>query len=94
MCVHEFGLYSHIKNDGKLSWNKKGEIGHVGEVVPGTHITDLFKDSQYKYKHFNPAGYGVFYKALKEMTIPRGLIGHWQRMELLGQKPQEILVAP
>ena len=45
-------LLSHITNDGRLTWNRQGEIRYAGQLVSGSHITDLVKDSQYKYKHF------------------------------------------
>ena len=74
-------LLGHIKNDGRLTWNQRGEISYGGQTIPGSHITDLVKDSQYKYKHFKPVGHDLFYQALRDMNIPRGLIGHHQRME-------------
>ena len=75
-------LLSHVTNDGRLTWNRQGEICYEGQTIPGSHITDLVKDSQYKYKHFNPTGYHIFYTALKDMNIPKGLIGHRERVDI------------
>ena len=76
-------LLSHIVDDGRLTWNRKGEISYLGQLVPGSHITDLVKDSQYHYKHFNPIGYELFYNALKDMNMPQGLIGHRERLKII-----------
>ena len=74
-------LLSHITNNGRLTWNKQGEIHYEGQNIPGSHITDLVKDSQYKYKHFHPVGHDVFYRALKDMNIPTGLLGHQEKLQ-------------
>ena len=78
-------LLLYIVKDGRLSWNGKGEIRYKGHEVPRSYIVDLMKDSQYRYKHFQPVGYQVFYDALSDINVPRGLVRHWERM--IGQVP-------
>ena len=67
-------LLGHIRNDGGLTWNQKGEIVYGGVKVAGSHITDLVKDTMRPYSNFTPMGREVFYRALADMNIPRGLI--------------------
>lgn len=67
-------LLGHIKNDGGLTWNERGEISYKGSLVKGSHITDLVKDAMRAYSNFTPVGKDTFYRALAEMNIPRGLI--------------------
>ena len=67
-------LLGHIKNDGGLTWNNRGEIIYKGTKVAGSHITDLVKDAMRAYSNFTPVGKDVFYRALTDMNIPRGLI--------------------
>ena len=71
-------LLGHIRNDGGLTWNQKGEITYRGGKVTGSHITDLVKDAMRPYSNFTPVGKDVFYKALSDMNIPRGLVNHQQ----------------
>ena len=71
-------LLGHIRNDGRLTWNDKGEISYKGVKVTGSHITDLVKDAMRPYSNFTPIGKDVFYQALAEMNIPRGLVNHQQ----------------
>lgn len=67
-------LLGHIKNDGGLTWNERGEISYKGSQVKGSHITDLVKDAMRAYSNFTPVGKDMFYRALADMNIPRGLI--------------------
>ena len=71
-------LIGHIRNDGHLTWNDRGEIVYKGSKVTGSHITDLVKDAMRPYSNFTPVGKDVFYRALSDMNIPRGLINHQQ----------------
>ena len=69
-------LVNHITADPQqtLQWNERGEIIYHGKVIPGSHITDLLKNSQRQYRHLQPAGYREFQDGLKELNIPIGLM--------------------
>jgi len=69
-------LINHISADGqhRLQWNGRGELVYHGKVIPGSHITDLLKNSQRQYKHFQPVGQQEFRAGLKELNIPSGLM--------------------
>lgn len=68
-------LLNHMTADPqhRLQWNKKGELIYHGQVIPGSHITDLLKNSQRQYKHA-PVGLQEFQDGLKEINIPIGLL--------------------
>ena len=69
-------LLNHITADPqrRLQWNDRGELVYHGEVVNGSHITDLLKNSQRQYKHSQPMGQQQFQNGLKELNIPTGLM--------------------
>lgn len=69
-------LLNHIAADPKqrLRWNQHGELIYHGRVVPGSHITDLLKNSQRQYRHSQPVGLSEFKDGLKELNIPVGLM--------------------
>lgn len=77
-------LIKHIQNDPdqRLTWNQKGQVIYKGQLIQGSHIADLLKDSQYLYKRLQPQGKAEFYQALREMNVPQGLIGNRQRWEI------------
>jgi hypothetical protein len=79
-------LLQHIQQDPEhhLSWDEKGHLIYKGQTIQRSHVSDLLKDSQYLYKSLKPIGKEAFYNALKEMNIPRGLIGNHQRLEDMG----------
>ena len=70
-----------------VTWNEDGEIIVNGEVVCGSHITDLLKDALFNYKHFNPVGVKVFYESLK--GVPLSLIKNPNRKTLIGRGDKE-----
>jgi hypothetical protein len=76
-------LLQHIQQDPehRLSWDEKGHLIYKGQTIPHSHISDLLKDSQYLYKRLDPVGKEEFYNVLKEMNVPKGLIGNHQRLE-------------
>ena len=67
---------NHITADPqqRIQWNERGELLHHGKVIPGSHITDLLKNSQRQYRHSNPVGLQEFQDGLKELNIPIGLM--------------------
>lgn len=69
-------LLKHISADPeqRLQWNAQGELVYHGNVIPGSHITDLLKNSQRQYRHSMPVGLQDFQDGLKELNIPIGLI--------------------
>jgi hypothetical protein len=81
----------HIEKDpGKvLSWNDRGELRYRGETIPGSHVTDLLKDSQYAYRNLTPLGRKEFYEGLRELNVPQSLIGNERRR---GDRPPGIPV--
>ncbi|WP_218669522.1 hypothetical protein, partial [Solemya velum gill symbiont] len=72
----------HVLNDPKhtLLWNGRGELLYEGKEIEGSNIVDLLKDSQREYGHGSPNGLTEFYRGLKEINIPRSLIGNAQRL--------------
>ena len=48
-------LLKHIQNDPdqRLTWNPKGQVIYKGQLIQGSHIADLLKDSQYLYKRLH-----------------------------------------
>lgn len=69
-------LLNHITADPeqRLRWNGQGELIYHGKVIPGSHITDLLKNSQRQYKHSMPMGLEEFQDGLRELNIPIGLM--------------------
>jgi len=61
-----------------LSWNGRGEIMYKGQLIQGSNLTDLLKDSQRQYKHL-PIGEREFYRTWAEVNIPEGLLGNEKR---------------
>lgn len=72
-----------------LSWNDRGEIIYKGQIIQGSNLTDLLKDSQRSYKHLDPIGTGEFYRAWAELNIPEGLLGNeLRKIEVRNYKTQ------
>ena len=69
-------LLNHITADPqqRLQWNARGELIFHGNVIHGSHITDLVKNSQRQYKHAQPTGLVEFQDGLKQLNIPMGLL--------------------
>ena len=65
----------------RLSWDAKGQLVYQGRVIHGSHITDLLKDSQYMYKHFEPKGKDEFYQGLKDLNVPYTLLCNLKRID-------------
>ena len=82
-------ILSYIEKD--LDWNENGELVVHGEVITGSHITDLIKDCMYNYKNFQPLGYDIFYDRL---NIPLSLIKNSKRHHLIGKGSQTNVTIP
>lgn len=60
-------LLKMIKHD--ISWNGKGELVKDGDVVHGSHISDLLRDLFVPYKH-EIKGRSLFTQMLEDMNLP------------------------
>ena len=80
-------IIQHIQAHPKpvLTWDDKGVVFIHGTPLPGSHISDLLKDSVKPYKNFTPRGEREYYQALPEMNVPLGLIGNGKQQLLLQQ---------
>ena len=69
-------LLNHITADPqqRLQWNDQGELIYHDNVIHGSHITDLVKNSQRQYKHSQPVGLTEFQDGLRQLNIPIGLL--------------------
>ena len=68
-----------------LTWDDKGVVFIHGIPLPGSHISDLVKDSVKPYKIYTPRGDREYYQALREMNVPLGLIGNGKQQQVLQQ---------
>jgi hypothetical protein len=70
------GLLNHLVHDGIIRWDAKGEVTLDGDVVKGSHVTDLLKDTQTTYKRFSPIGRERLKDVLRSRNMPLSLIGN------------------
>ena len=80
--VHKVNaILSHMTHDPKhvLGWNERGELEYRNRIIEGSHILDLLKDTQREYGRGPPKGHTEFYEGLKDINIPRSLIGNEKR---------------
>ncbi|WP_143559325.1 hypothetical protein [Solemya velum gill symbiont] len=73
----------HVLNDPKhtLRWNGRGQLLYHGNEIEGSNIVDLLKDSQREYGYGSPKGLEEFYRGLREINVPRSLIGNTERLK-------------
>ena len=62
-------LLQYINQSPNLDWNNQGELIVNDKVIPGSHISDLVKDSVTEYKHFEPVGLQQFYQHLGNIPL-------------------------
>ena len=75
-------LLKHLKADRNvIDWNQRGEIIAEGNIVKGSHLIDLIKDTLRKRKDFNPRGWKEFNKALAVLNTPQDLVGNSDRWQ-------------
>ena len=75
-------LLKHLKSDRNIiDWNQRGEIIAEGNIVKGSHLIDLIKDTLRKRKDFNPRGWKEFNKALAILNTPQDLVGNSDRWQ-------------
>ena len=70
----------------RLRWNDKGELKYDGNVIEGSSITELLKDSQ-RERRKTPRGADLFYRGLKDINAPRYLITNRRRKDDLPHPP-------
>ena len=70
-------LLNKIK--GTVSWNDRGEMVYRNVPVPGSNIVDLVNDALRKRKSFQPVGWKMFARGLKDVNAPMDLIGNPER---------------
>ena len=67
------------KIKGTVSWNDRGEMVYRNVPVPGSNIVDLVNDALRKRKSFQPVGWKMFARGLKDVNAPMDLIGNPER---------------
>ena len=67
------------KIKGTVSWNDRGEMVYRNVPVPGGNIVDLVNDALRKRKSFQPVGWKMFARGLKDVNAPMDLIGNPER---------------
>lgn len=80
-------LLDRLKRNQNLSWNENGEMVYKGQVHPNSNILDLVNDIVRKRKDFNPTGWQTFAEVLREMNIPRELVGNLDRWQMINTTP-------
>ena len=64
---------------GVLDWNVQGEILHEGEVINGSHVSDLVYDMLQERRGFEPRGSEQFLRGLVKINVPERLISNTSR---------------
>ena len=64
-----------------MSWNEKGNLIYKGDIIEGSHISDLLKHALSNNTRRNPIGYRQFYLALKDIHNPTSLIHNKEMMK-------------
>lgn len=74
-----------MKNsNGKIGWNKNGELTTSGVTLPGTNIVDLIGDVMRARKTVAaPPGIDQFARGLSEINVPREVVGNRNRLSLI-----------
>lgn len=71
-------LWDTLSRDPDMTWDDKGQMVIHGQVIPGSHAVDLFKDTLLKVRpknYITPRGAELFRKQLMELNVPRHLTG-------------------
>ena len=72
-------LLDLLSDHSNMLWDDHGTLMIHGKPVEGTHIIDLVNDIIRQRKHFDPQGWQLFSKGLKEVNIPQDVVGHRKR---------------
>ena len=71
---------SYVNNN--LDWTKNGELIVNGNVIKGSHVTDLIKDALAVSRKWKPVGANEFYSYLPD--IPKSIVHNRDRHVLIG----------
>ena len=85
-------LLEHIKNSGRVSWDKDGQLVADGTVLQGTNILDLIHSVVRPRRAFDlPKGAAEFLAALDRVNTPRELVqnAHNVRKKLNMRPPKK-----
>lgn len=82
-------LMMHLKNNGVMTYNDRGQLIHHGMLVPGTHILDLVNDAL-RPSHTKPPPQGrhLFVDGLKESNTPQQYVAskYFKTFEAMKEK--------
>ena len=70
------------KSKGVLDWNQQGELIKEGNVIPGSHISDLIYDAV-QSSSFEPLGWEQFLDGLAKMNVPERVVTNPNRRKRL-----------
>ncbi len=88
-------LLELIKNSGGiLNYNEHGELLAEGEVVPGSHISDVIYDVLLGKKGFEPRGWEQFVLGLIKMNVPERIVTNASRRYKMIKMKQQGLTSP
>lgn len=92
-------LLEQVKKSPNVAFNDKGELVIRGRPIRGSHAMDLIDDfvrppSKGKVAQVEPVGWGEFAKVLKEMNVPRLLIGNMKRWNHMQLHPSNVPMTP
>ena len=65
-------LLRYLENE--VSWKDNGEVVYKGNILPGSHITDLVRYSLQEYGDREPLQYQTFLEILKEINVPKCVV--------------------
>lgn len=83
-------LLRYVENN--MDWNDIGEIIIKGQLISGSHVTDLLKDCLNKGRKWEPTGCREFYNSLKD--VPMSLVLNTPRRLLIGKGENPSLKSP
>ena len=61
-------------NKDLVGWNDKAQLVFEGRLIPGSNVIDLVNDVLRHRKDFNPPGWQVFAKVLRNVNVPEGIV--------------------
>lgn len=83
-------FFKMIKDSkGVLDFNEQGELLVDGEVIEGSHVSDLVYDVLFGKTGFEPRGMQEFLKGLVRLNVPERLIHNKNRRTMLRQLKQK-----
>ena len=79
-----------VKNSGGIvDYNDKGELIREGEVISGSHISDLIYDVLLGRRGFEPRGWEHFLGGLVKLNVPERIISNTTRRYKMRQMKQQ-----